>query len=198
MYDKTKAQSGGTKYDAEKPSMDLLDTTALVEMARVLDYGKHKYNAHNWRAGIQWSRTVAAIMRHVTAFNNGEDVDPETGISHIAHAAVNCMFLLNFQQTHKELDDRYKAPQGLAQMEFPWADTLVPSSYSAQEFPAPGACIPFTESPRVMVWKRIRRTPDGGWTEVLPDGVDNRKPQAANGNTTTTDPSWTFRPFEGH
>jgi hypothetical protein len=104
----TKATSGGLKYDAEKPGMDMLDTYFLQEMARVLDFGAKKYARNNWRSGIQFSRTIAAILRHVTAFNNGEDFDPETGISHIAHAAVNCQFLLWFTKNRREYDDRYR------------------------------------------------------------------------------------------
>ena len=40
--------------------------------------------------------------------NDGEDKDPESGLSHLAHAACCIMFLLEFEKTHPELDDRYK------------------------------------------------------------------------------------------
>ena len=103
----TKANSIGLKYDADKPSMELLDPYFLEQVARVLDYGKNKYTAHNWRGGIHWSRTLGAVLRHTFAYLNGEDTDPETGINHMAHAAANCMFLVWFSQNRKELDDRY-------------------------------------------------------------------------------------------
>ena len=103
-----KDSSPGLKYDAGKPSLELVDKTALWELARVLDFGKKKYTAHNWRAGIQWSRTIGAAMRHLTAINDGEDLDPETGLLHAAHAMCNCMFLIWFYYNRKKYDDRYK------------------------------------------------------------------------------------------
>jgi len=99
---------GGTKYDQEKPHMDLLSREALIQTAQVLTFGAKKYTSHNWRKGIAWSRVLGAAMRHLTAFNDGEDKDPETGLSHLAHLGCCVMFLLEYEKTHKELDDRYK------------------------------------------------------------------------------------------
>jgi hypothetical protein len=100
--------STGVKHDQDKPRMDLLDRYALEQVALVMGYGAKKYSAHNWRGGIAWSRVIAAALRHLTAFNDGEDTDPETGISHLAHASCCLMFLLNYTKEHTELDDRYK------------------------------------------------------------------------------------------
>ncbi len=83
-------------------------TEALNQTAAVLKFGADKYHAHNWRDGFVWSRPLAAAMRHIMAFNDGEDKDPESGLSHLAHAACCIMFLLEFEKTHPELDDRYK------------------------------------------------------------------------------------------
>ena len=96
------------KHDIGKPPMSLLSTTALVEIANVLEFGKNKYAAHNWRKGFHWSRLIDAAMRHLTAFNAGEDKDPESGLSHLAHLGCCVMFLLEFEKTHPKLDDRYK------------------------------------------------------------------------------------------
>lgn len=99
---------GGTKYDDGKPMMSLLDPLALTEIAKVLTFGCEKYQPHNWRKGFAWSRLLDAALRHIFAFVSGEDKDPETGYSHIAHACCCLIFLLNHEQTKKELDDRYK------------------------------------------------------------------------------------------
>jgi hypothetical protein len=96
------------KYDEDKPPMNLLSREALEQTALVMAFGKQKYDAHNWRKGFQWSRPLSAAMRHIMAFNDGEDKDPESGLSHLAHAACCIMFLLEFEKTHKELDDRFK------------------------------------------------------------------------------------------
>lgn len=97
----------GVKFDQEKPDMSLMSTKALTEISRALTFGAQKYSRHNWRNGYQWSRMIAAAMRHITAFNDGEDIDPESGISHLAHAGTCIMMLLEWQKTHPEFDDRY-------------------------------------------------------------------------------------------
>lgn len=96
------------KFDEGKLPLHLLSTEAMNQTAAVLAFGADKYAAHNWRKGFAWSRPLAAAMRHITAFNAGEDKDPESGLSHLAHAACCIMFLLEFEKTHRELDDRYK------------------------------------------------------------------------------------------
>lgn len=73
-----------------------------------MDFGKRKYDAHNWRKGLAWSRPLSAAMRHIMAFNDGEDKDPESGLSHLGHAMACIMFLLEFEKTRPELDDRWK------------------------------------------------------------------------------------------
>ena len=104
--------AGGTgsamKFDGDKLPVNLLSSEALLQTAAVLKFGADKYHAHNWRDGFVWSRPLAAAMRHIMAFNDGEDCDPESGLSHLAHAACCIMFLLEFEKTHPELDDRYK------------------------------------------------------------------------------------------
>lgn len=103
-----KATGTALKFDQNKLPLNLLSTEAMNQTAAVLAFGADKYAEHNWRAGFAWSRPLAAAMRHLTAFNDGEDKDPESGLSHLAHAACCIMFLLEFEKTHQELDDRYK------------------------------------------------------------------------------------------
>lgn len=100
--------SEGKKFDNGKPRMDLLSTEALVQISHVMREGAAKYGDHNWRGGMAWSRLIAAAMRHLTAFNAGEDLDPETGLSHIAHLGCCAMFILEYIKSHPELDDRFK------------------------------------------------------------------------------------------
>ena len=97
----------GVKFDGGKPGMDLLPKDALWEISKVLDAGAAKYGRFNWRHGIEWSRVISAAMRHLTQFNEGEDCDPETGLSHLAHLGCNVVFLLTYLREHPELDDRY-------------------------------------------------------------------------------------------
>lgn len=101
----------GIKHDQDKPDMSLLSTIALIKVAEVMTFGKNKYSAHNWRGGFIWSRPLAAAARHLFAYIGGEDKDPETGLSHLAHACCCLFFILEFEETHKSLDDRFKQEQ---------------------------------------------------------------------------------------
>lgn len=101
----------GVKYDAGKSRVDLLPCSAILEMGKVMEFGATKYQAHNWRKGLAWSRCAAAAIRHIYKWLAGEDIDPESGCSHLAHAGVNICFLIEFDKTHRNLDDRYKDKQ---------------------------------------------------------------------------------------
>lgn len=98
----------GMKFDCDKVRMDLLDVSAINQLAAVLTFGSKKYAAHNWRGGISTSRLLAALLRHVFNYLGGQDNDEESGLSHIAHAMCCCMFILGLQH-RPELDDRHKS-----------------------------------------------------------------------------------------
>lgn len=98
----------GKKYDGGKPMLQLLSPIAMTEIAKVMTFGATKYGANNWREGIAWTRVVGAVLRHIFAWLGGQDLDPETGISHLAHASCGLMFLLEYETTQKNKDDRYK------------------------------------------------------------------------------------------
>lgn len=102
------SKTGGTKLDAGKNQLGLISSIFLFGLGRVLTFGATKYAAHNWRKGIAYSRLYDALMRHLWAWWDGEDTDPETGESHLDHAACCLMFLRELSQTKPSLDDRYK------------------------------------------------------------------------------------------
>lgn len=100
--------SEGKKFDSGKPPMSLLPTLPLLEIAKVLQYGASKYEVHNWRKGILYSRITSAVLRHLTLWNEGEELDEESNLPHLAHAACGLLFLLEYSNTKPEMDDRYK------------------------------------------------------------------------------------------
>lgn len=79
-----------------------------MEIAQVLDFGAQKYDAHNWRVGISWTRVASAVLRHIYKWIAGQNKDEESGLSHLAHAACGLLFLLTYEKTRTEFDDRYK------------------------------------------------------------------------------------------
>jgi hypothetical protein len=95
------------KFDGAKPRVELLPFAALEETSKVLAFGVEKYGEHNWRNGFKWSRLLGAMLRHIFAFLRGEDNDPETGLSHMAHAACCVLFLLEHILLKYGEDDRY-------------------------------------------------------------------------------------------
>ncbi|MEN9763182.1 MAG: hypothetical protein RI906_3008 [Pseudomonadota bacterium] len=94
-----------------KTRFDLIPFEAIGEIADVLEYGANKYEAHNWARGAEWSRYFSALCRHIFAWWGGEDKDPETGFSHLAHAGCNLLFLMTFQRRSWGTDDRFHGPK---------------------------------------------------------------------------------------
>lgn len=100
--------SSTIKADSCKAPLGLIPRSALIEEAHVLAYGAEKYDLHNWRKGMEWTRLIDAILRHVTSFADGEDFDQESGLHHLAHARASCGFLLEYMESHPELDNRHR------------------------------------------------------------------------------------------
>ncbi len=86
------------KSDAGKLRMDLLPPKALEAIADVLTLGAVKYAPNNWIKAPEWSRYYAALQRHLVAWHGGQSIDPETGKSHLAHAACSLVFLMELER----------------------------------------------------------------------------------------------------
>jgi hypothetical protein len=96
----------GVKHDQDKPALNLIPSEMLEQLGQVLSFGAKKYGKSNWKKGIEHSRLIAATMRHIAAYNRNEDTDPESGLSHLAHAVCNLSFLIWMKQHKPDLDDR--------------------------------------------------------------------------------------------
>lgn len=103
-----KPDEGGWKLDHDKPPVDLLDPYALEQIALVLEFGRQKYDTHNWRKGIRFTRLIGAALRHTFAILRGEDADPESGLPHAAHLGCCAMFLIWMMKFRTDLDDRWR------------------------------------------------------------------------------------------
>lgn len=96
----------GAKNDIGKIRVDLLPPGPLIEIAEILTFGAKKYEEYNWSKGIKYSRVFGACLRHLWDWWRGEDNDPETGKSHLAHAGCCILFLLQYVRSRRSFDDR--------------------------------------------------------------------------------------------
>lgn len=95
------------KFDDDKPRFDLIDASVMLDVARVLMFGANKYGADNWRQGVRVSRLLAAALRHLNAFQQGEFLDQESCLPHTAHAICNLIFLQWTYENRDDLNDLY-------------------------------------------------------------------------------------------
>jgi hypothetical protein len=109
-------RGSGARFNDGKPAMELVPLMAFEDCARVFDYGRRKYADWNWAKGMPWSAPFACLMRHMAAWQRGEELDPESGLPHLGHAMCNLVMLSTFARTYREGDDRAK--QWLAPAQF--------------------------------------------------------------------------------
>lgn len=90
-----------------KVPMSCVPMPPLTEVAVAMQEGARKYGRHNYRqAGIRASVYFDAAMRHLIAWWEGEDIDPDSGISHISKAVATLMVLRDGQMRSMCEDDR--------------------------------------------------------------------------------------------
>ena len=102
----SKEKGSGARYNNGKPDFSLIPLWTLEDEAKVWMYGKNKYAAWNWAKGMDWSVPLACLLRHLSAWQRGEEIDSESGLPHLAHAMCNLRMLVMFSKTYKEGDDR--------------------------------------------------------------------------------------------
>lgn len=102
QYNDPKGAAGAVKVP-----LGLIPPHAMEQTAWVHKLGAEKYGAWNWReTGVCASTYVNAILRHLNAWRDGEDLDPESGISHLAHVACSANILMDAGYCGKLQDDR--------------------------------------------------------------------------------------------
>lgn len=101
--------TGGEK-GKKRAQLGSIDPQALLTLAEVAGFGGEKYERYNMLKGYDWSLSYDALQRHLLAFWSGEELDAESGLPHLGHAAWHCLTLLAFQQRGLGTDDRYVQP----------------------------------------------------------------------------------------
>ena len=97
------------RFNGDKPSLSYILTfpRAISEFARVCMYGAEKYDRGNYlKGGKPLSEYVDCLLRHLTAWQDGENVDPESGQHHLGHVVWNALALCQFAISGNSIDDR--------------------------------------------------------------------------------------------
>ena len=101
-------QSTAVKHDSQKPDYSLLTPAMLEPMTRAMMYGQQKYSRGNFRAGFENVRLTSAALRHIFAYLDREDLDPESNVSHLGHAMAALAMLLDNIHEGVSTDVRYE------------------------------------------------------------------------------------------
>lgn len=101
----------------KKVPFSTVSAPVIAEIGLAMLEGARKYKRHNYRAiGVRASVYYDACLRHLTAWWEGEDLDPDSGLSHITKALACLVVLRDAMLLDKCSDDRPpKTKQGWVQ-----------------------------------------------------------------------------------
>jgi hypothetical protein len=105
--------TGGEK-GSKLARFDLVPAEFEWALAEHYGRGAKKYADRNWERGYRWSLSYAALRRHLNQWWAGEDIDPETGSSHLIAVAWHAIALFIYQLRGLGTDDRPKAERKAA------------------------------------------------------------------------------------
>lgn len=95
-------------FDDGKVRVELVPYDALQEVAKAFGYGAKKYGDYNYLKGMPWLKLFGSTLRHLFKWSVGEDLDAESGESHLAHAGCDILMLIVYSQRKLGTDNRAK------------------------------------------------------------------------------------------
>lgn len=94
---------------AKKPRLSLVSPAGLVYEALAMQNGDDKYGAYNWREKkVKAMIYLDACMRHLLAWQEGEELASDSGIPHLGHAKACIGILIDAKETGSLIDNRPK------------------------------------------------------------------------------------------
>lgn len=91
----------------KKAPLSTVPMGVIMEMGTGMLEGATKYGRHNYRcAGIRESVYFDATMRHLVSYWEGEDIDPDSGMSHLTKALCSLAVWRDAQMQGMATDDR--------------------------------------------------------------------------------------------
>ena len=114
-----------TRMDSGKPSLGMIPPSFTIGVAEVLTHGAQKYSTGNWMRGMSFSDIADAIESHLSKWKLGQELDDDSGLPHLHHAACGLAFLSWYQHgpraaEYAQFDDRLFKPP--ARQELPMAE----------------------------------------------------------------------------
>lgn len=118
-----------------KPPMSTVSATVSHEVGVGMLEGALKYGRHNYRViGVRSSIYYDAAKRHLDKWWEGEDIDPDSGLSHITKAICSLYVLRDAMIQDMLNDDRPPiAPAGF------WAELEAKTKEILSRYPSPVA-----------------------------------------------------------
>lgn len=90
-----------------KSPLSVIPTQVIHEVGLGMLEGALKYGAKNYRvAGVRASVYYDATMRHLNQWWEGEDIDPDSNLSHVTKAITSLMVLRDAMLNEMVNDDR--------------------------------------------------------------------------------------------
>jgi len=117
MLDRIKDSNPKDAVGIKKVPFSTVPARIMAEVGLALLEGARKYGRHNYRAiGVRASVYYDASLRHLGAWWEGEDIDPDSGLSHITKAIAGLVVLKDSMEMGNWVDDRPpKIKQGWVQ-----------------------------------------------------------------------------------
>ncbi len=97
--------TGGQK-GSKLARFSLIPTDWLWALAEHYGRGSLKYSDRNWEKGYKWSLSYDALNRHLNAWWGRDEIDEETGSSHLLAVAWHAASLWWWREHGKGTDDR--------------------------------------------------------------------------------------------
>ena len=106
MTERTIKDEIAAKIAENKPPLDMVPPSLIIDIAWVLAHGAIKYGKNDWRRGFPYTERYASALRHLLAWRQGEENDPESNLPHLHHTICQLAMISEYTRTHPECDDR--------------------------------------------------------------------------------------------
>lgn len=140
--DKSKDTNPKDAVGVAKAPLSVIPSQVLMEVGLAMMEGARKYGAANYRvAGVRSSVYYDATMRHLIAWQEGQDTDPDSGLSHITKAITSLVVLRDAMMNDMLNDDRPPKAKN-------WDQKLIQFNDAAKKLldRYPDGKIPYTEA----------------------------------------------------